>query len=109
MDSSHLCQKPVRRGVSIAETVAALMIVTIMASAVFVSFQKPRQGVKETSCHQHRELLNLRVVRYYQANHRWPSDDLREILPSLEVTQCPVDGSAYRLDAKSHTVVEHAH
>jgi hypothetical protein len=69
---------------------------------------------QKTGCRQNVQAINNAVEAWHVVNSQWPRDDLGDISRDRNffpngIPPCPVDGSIYRLDPRSHRVLGHTH
>jgi hypothetical protein len=68
----------------------------------------------KSACRMNVMMINKSVDLWYLQFSDWPQDNLADIARDREffpngVPRCPVDGSRYRLDPKSHRIAGHSH
>lgn len=68
----------------------------------------------KSACRMNVMMINNAGDAWYLQNDNWPKDNLADIARDRDyfpngIPRCPVDGSRYRLDPKSHRVAGHSH
>jgi hypothetical protein len=96
-----------RAGVSLAEVILALTITSAVAATTLVMYGKPANNSKRNACRANCELLNTKAFYFYQQTGEWPASDFHEL--DEVVLTCPLDGTDYRFDLHTHSVVGHQH
>ena len=101
-------------GLSLTELMAAVAIVGLLAVMALSRATSAVDDGERTSCHVHRAEIELQARLWRRVQGGWPATDLTDIgtNPSYfpdGVPTCPVDGSAYTLDAATGEVVGHDH
>ena len=101
---------------TLIEILAGVVILGILAVVVVPRVLASSATAKTNACYQNKAAINTGVEKYYFDTGGWPVDALTDIgvddnyFPD-GIPVCPVDGSAYALDAVSgnHRVDGHAH
>ena len=101
-------------GFSLLELLIVVVILGVLAAVVVPRFLVSAADAKKNSCKQNVASINTQVERYYFEKGVWPAVDLSDIAGDSDffpdgIPVCPVDGTAYTLDATSHRVTGHAH
>jgi prepilin-type N-terminal cleavage/methylation domain-containing protein len=101
---------------TLVEILAVVVILGILAVVVIPRVLASSATAKTNACFQNKAAINTAVEKYYFDTGGWPADDLSDIAADLNyfpegIPACPVDSSAYALDAVSgnHRVAGHAH
>jgi len=101
-------------GFTLLELLIVVVILGILAAIVIPRFTVSAADAKRNSCAQNVASVNTQVERWYFEKGSWPASDLSNVgadttyFPT-SVPKCPVDGSAYTLDATIHRVTGHNH
>ena len=95
---------PQRKGFSLLEIIAAVVISAVVATLGVQHLRRPATDAHERSCDVTRETLQLHVNAYQSDFGRLPSAALGEIesdeYAGPQLPRCPVGDSAYRLDRR---------
>src|SRR5262245_6763045 len=83
---------PIRRGVSLIETLVVLAIVGILLAMMFPAVQSARRRALETECKNHLRQINLAVANYVETHKHLPGPAVSgrvggwtiDVLPFLE-------------------------
>jgi general secretion pathway protein G len=108
-------QQKKRRGLSLLELVAAITILGILAAIVMPRFGDSAKGAKKAACHTNKMNIEVQTQLWFRKKNAWPATNLSDIgadrnfFPDAAVPTCPVDGSAYTIDASTHRVIGHTH
>lgn len=99
---------------TLVEILAAVVILGILAAIVIPRVFVSSSSAKITACYKNKRDINAAVERWYFNEGSWPLDALTDIAADADyfpdgIPACPVDSSAYVLDAASHRVTGHAH
>jgi len=102
------------KGFTLLELLIVVVILGILAAVVIPRFTVSAATAKKNTCAQNVASINTQVERYYFEKGSWPAADLSDIGADAEffpdgIPTCPVDGSAYALDAITHRVTGHSH
>lgn len=91
-----------RRGFTLLELIAAVIISATLAAVSIHYLREPSITGKQRSCDTARELMQGYADRYFEENDRRPSGNLRELATDeyagITVPVCPVTGDAYAID-----------
>jgi prepilin-type N-terminal cleavage/methylation domain-containing protein len=103
-----------RGGFTLLELLIVVMILGIVAAIVIPRFLVSADEAKKNACAQNVANINTQVERWYFEKGSWPAADLSDIGADNSyfpdgVAACPIDGSAYALDAVTHRVTGHSH
>jgi competence protein ComGC len=96
------------------ELVAAITILLILAVIVLPRFGSAAANAKSRGCEANRRNLEVQARLWNRTKGSWPASNLSDLganksfLPE-GLPVCPVDGSAYTLDASTHRISGHAH
>ena len=101
---------------TLIEILAVVVILGILAAVVVPRVLASSATAKINSCYQNKASINTAVERWYFDNGTWPVDALTDIGADLNyfpdgIPVCPVDSTAYALDAVSgnHRIDGHTH
>lgn len=102
------------RGITLLELLAAITILAIIAAIVVPRFGDNAKTAKKRACSVNKGNIEVQTQLWYRTKGSWPATGLSDIginqtfFPEGLPT-CPVDGSAYQLDAVTHRVTGHSH
>lgn len=102
------------RGISLLELLAAITILAIIAAVVVPRFGNHAKTARKRACAVNQGNIEVQTQLWYRTKGSWPATGLSDIginqtfFPEGLPT-CPVDGSAYQLDAATHRVTGHSH
>lgn len=103
-----------RRGLSLIELLAAVTILGIVAAIIVPRFRGHREKAEPAACFVNQGNIEVQTQLWRRQKGRLPAADLSDIggdgayFPD-GLPRCPVDGSAYQIDATTGRVVGHAH
>ncbi|MFQ5805351.1 MAG: prepilin-type N-terminal cleavage/methylation domain-containing protein [Phycisphaerae bacterium] len=105
-----------RGGFTLVEILAVVVILGILAVVVVPRVLVSSATAKTNACYQNKASINTAVEKWYFEKGTWPLDALTDIAADADyfpegIPVCPVDNTAYALDAVSgnHRVAGHAH
>ncbi|QDT07671.1 hypothetical protein K227x_60990 [Rubripirellula lacrimiformis] len=91
-----------RRGFSLIEILAALMIAATVATIAVTQFRTPGDTAHSRSCELGRQILQNEVQRHVDTTGSLPATDMRQLTTAeywgTTLPACPVTGNAYTLD-----------
>jgi prepilin-type N-terminal cleavage/methylation domain-containing protein len=104
----------IRCGLTLLELVAAITILLILAVIVLPRFGSASASAKSRGCEANRRNLEVQARLWYRTKGSWPATNLSDLGANTSflpegLPVCPVDGSAYTLDATTHQVTGHTH
>ena len=106
------CHK--RYGLTLLELLAAITIVMVLAVVVLPRFGSTSASAKSSACEVNRRNLEVQARLWYRTKGTWPATNLSDLggntsfLPE-GLPVCPVDGSAYTLNASTRQITGHSH
>ena len=107
--------KPRRNAFSLLELLAVVVILGIIALVVIPRINFSSATAKKNACHQNKAEINTAVERFNWDTGALPADADALAPPNTNdyfpdgLPVCPVDGSAYTLDATTKRVTGHSH
>jgi type II secretory pathway pseudopilin PulG len=104
----------IRPGLTLLQLVAAITILLILAIIVLPRFGTAAADAKSRACEANRRNIEVQARLWYRTKGTWPATNLSDLGANVSflpegLPVCPVDGSAYSLDATTHRVTGHAH
>ncbi|TWT48874.1 type II secretion system protein [Botrimarina hoheduenensis] len=102
------------RGLSLVELTASIAILGLLAAMALPRVRSALDEGRVGSCHLQRAEIELQALRWRRATGSWPATNLTDVgidafyFPE-GVPSCPVDASAYEIDATTGLVVGHTH
>ena len=102
------------RGFTLVEILIVVVVLGILAAILIPRFTLSAAEARANSCSQNVASINTQVERWNFDNGSWPLNDLSDIAADTDyfpesIPTCPVDASAYALDATTHRVTGHSH
>ncbi len=109
-----LTQSRNRRGFTLIEILAVVVILGILAVVVVPRVLTSSATAKTNACYQNKASINTAVEKYYFDTGAWPIAALTDIGADVNyfpdgIPVCPVDGTAYALGLTTNRVTGHAH
>ncbi len=101
-------------GLSLLELLAAITILAILVAIIVPRFGDHAQTAKKRACSVNKGNIEVQSQLWFRTKGSWPATGLSDISTNTTyfpegLPICPVDGSAYQLDAATHRVTGHAH
>lgn len=99
---------------TLVEILAVVVILGILAVIVVPRVLVSSAQTKTNACLQNKASINTAVEKWYFDKGTWPLDAMTDIGVDADyfpdgIPVCPVDSTAYALDATTHRVTGHAH
>lgn len=111
-----LMQSRNRRGFTLIEILAVVVILGILAVVVVPRVLSSSATAKTNACYQNKASINTAIEKFYFDAGTWPVDALTDIAADVNyfpdgIPVCPVDGTVYAMDpiAGNNRVAGHAH
>ena len=103
-----------RRAFTLIEILAVVVILGILAVIVVPRVLASSATAKTNACYQNKAVINKSVEKWYFDSGTWPLAALTDIAADVNyfpdgIPVCPVDSTAYALDAGTNRVTGHAH
>lgn len=103
-----------RRAFSLAELMAVVVILAIVAAYILPRVGGYNHTAKKNACWTNRGEIELQVRLWQRNNGSYPAADLSNIGADTTyfpqgVPACPVDGTAYTIDTTTGFVAGHTH
>lgn len=103
-----------RRGLTLLELVAVVTIVAVLAGIVLPRLVGPREESLRQACFVHQGDIEIQARLWHRKQGAWPATNLSDVGADPAyfpdgLPLCPLDGTAYQLDATTHNVVGHDH
>ena len=106
--------RQLRRGFSLIEMVAVVVILGIIAVIVVPRFAGGTDQAKRSACHANRGNIEVQCQLWFRQKSQWPLQDLSDIGQDVGyfpegLPVCPVDGKPYQFDAQTQRIIGHDH
>lgn len=104
-----------RRAYSLLEVIAVVVIAGVIAAVGMMKYASTdKSRIKKDACGATKADIELQVQMWYRTKAAWPATTLSDIGAQTKyfpkgLPVCPVDGSAYTIDATTHQVIGHTH
>ena len=110
----NVIERKRRGGFTLLELLIVVVILGILAAIIIPRFTVSAAEAKKNACAQNVSSINTQTERWYFEKGAWPANDLSDIGADASffpdgIVACPVDASAYALDAVTHRVTGHSH
>ena len=109
-----LCRSRSRRGLSLVELLAVVMLIGILSAVIVPQFAGPSDDAQARACEVNRGNVEIQAQLWFRNKGVWPQTDLSNIgadtsyFPDGPPT-CPVDGSSYTFNTSTQLVPGHSH
>jgi general secretion pathway protein G len=99
---------------SLIEVLAAVSVLGFLAAIALPRFLGNSAAAKRSACYTLKGNIEVQSQLWFRNKGTWPASNLSDIGADATyfpegLSQCPVDGSAYSLDAATHRVSGHTH
>ena len=115
-DLRMLSTMPVaRRAFSLLEVIAVVVLAGVIAAFTMMRYVSNDKGrIQKDACGANKGEIELQTQLWYRTKAAWPLTNLSDIGAQTKyfpkgLPVCPVDGSAYTIDATTHQVTGHIH
>ncbi len=103
-----------RRGISLLEVMAVGLILAVIVATATYRFLPASSDVRKNACYVIKEEINLQVRLWFREKGAWPNTALSDIGVNPDyfpagLPTCPVDNTAYQIDASTHEITGHVH
>ena len=105
-----------KRGFTLIEILFVVVVIAILAAIVIPRLIYTAETARINACQANVANINTQVELYRFSTGAWPETDFTSMLPAVSydyfpdgLPTCPVDGSAYSMDATTHRVTGHSH
>ncbi len=103
-----------RSGLNLIEVLAVSVLIGIVAMVALPRFSNSASQSRQKACYSLQGQIEVQVQLWYRNHASWPATNLSDIGVDRDyfpegISTCPVDGSAYTIDAQTHQVIGHTH
>ena len=103
-----------RYGLSLAEMLATIAIIGIVAIIILPRIGDHANASKVSTCYTLKGNIEIQARLWFRNKGVWPAGDLSDIGADTHnfpegISNCPVDGTSYSLDPTTHLVLGHVH
>ena len=104
-----------RAGLTLIEILAVVVIVAVVAVLIVPRLVGQSDEAKKNACYVNKGNIEVQAQLWYRNKGSWPANPLANSLGGdaayfpTPLPVCPVDGTAYELDAVTHRVTGHNH
>jgi len=107
-------QRATRNGLSLAEILAVVTLIGILAAILIPRFGGQTMKAKRNACFVNKGNIEVQVQLWYRNKGTLPAANLSDIGADGRyfpegIPTCPVDGSDYQIDTDTGEVRNHAH
>ncbi len=107
-------EKSDQGGFSLLELIAVTAILGVLATLVVARVSSYNEGSKAGACYVNKGDIEIQAELWQHNTGSWPASDLSDIGADGNyfpegVSSCPVDGTAYAIDASTGLVIGHNH
>jgi prepilin-type N-terminal cleavage/methylation domain-containing protein len=103
-----------RHGLNLLEMLVVVVIAGIVAAIVLPRLATRALDARKNSCYVNKGKIEVQTQLWYRNKGSWPATNLSDIAADTAyfpegLPTCPVDSTAYTIDAATHKVVGHTH
>lgn len=104
-----------RRAFSLLELIAVVVLAGVIAAIGIMKYaSNDKSRIRKDACGANKGEIELQTQLWYRTKAAWPATNLSDIGAQTKyfpkgLPVCPVDGSAYTIDATTHQVTGHTH
>jgi prepilin-type N-terminal cleavage/methylation domain-containing protein len=114
ISNEKLNRRLTRRGFSLSELMAVLVILGVLAMLIVPRVAGYHDESKRTACYANQRDIELQVKLWHRNHGTYPAADLSDIATDVTyfpggLPSCPVDGTAYTIDTTTGRVIAHQH
>jgi len=103
-----------RKGLSLVELMAVLAILALLAAVILPRVVGESDASRAAACHTYQGDIEVQAELWMHNSGSWPAANLSNIGADVNyfpegLPTCPVDGTAYTIDANTGRVIGHNH